>query len=285
MSTLERNFAELDTEPAGVGDAAKAADNFNVPAVPTPEQAKVVVQPDSSPWSLENFTKMQERAARSAREWQACCVPGPAFRSTMAWEPFGRSKSRIHLIRQDIVFQYAIDDEGQYVFSLYADASIEITDGGEPLFQGYVTTSDAGALLFVMEDAEGNEVAVSNSYRIELTADGDVILGHGQHAYLYDYDEEGNLLGMFDGDGNEYGVEWDEDGNYTISDAYGNTGEFYADGSYYLYDEEGNVFDEGGLFGEYDGDEEAAFDEEGDSDEEGDESWQGEDTEEETSGE
>jgi hypothetical protein len=139
---------------------------------------------------------------------------------------------------------------------------------GEEILQGYLAISDAGALMIVGEDTDGNQYVVSNGYALGLTVDGDVIMGYGEHMYFYDYDEDGNFVSLTDGDDNQYDVETDEDGSFYITDAYGNTGEFYADGSYDVYDEAGNVFDEGALFGENDDDDEFAFDE-GDDDDAG----------------
>lgn len=262
LTLFHFGFAQ-DDDSSGVEGAADAADNLNVSAVPTQEQAQSAVDTPPNSDTQAYFDNVGTGGAEINND---LAIASP-------------SRKVMHPpIRQahEVIYE-STNDKGE-VLSVYGDYSVVVSDSEGEYFHGYVTVDAAERLMIVGTGINGNQYAIyaDSGYRIGLTADGDVLLGTNDFWYLYDYDEDGNFLGMSDSEGNEYDVAADEDGNYTITDADGNTGEFYADGSYGVYDADGNLFDEGGLFGEYDGD---------DADEEAEEGSWDENTDEETSGE
>lgn len=241
---VEQDGANL----GGVGEVAKAADNLNVSAVPTQEQAQSAVD---TPLNADTQAYFDNAGGVGAAV------------NNLGVEASASRKAQHTPIRQanEVIYERT-NDKGE-VLSVYADYSLVVSDSEGEYFHGYVTLDAAERLMVVGSAINGNQYAIyaDSGYRIGLTADGDVLMGTNDFWYIYDYDEDGNFLGMTDSEENEYDVAVDDDGNYYITDADGNTGEFYADGSYDVYDEEGTVFDEGALFGDNDNDLEMGFDE------------------------
>jgi hypothetical protein len=126
---------------------------------------------------------------------------------------------------------------------------------GEAWFRGYVGMSSGdGHIVIAGADSDGNHFVLDNGSVLGLLADGNVLMGNPTRWYTYDYDKDGNFVGLTDGDGNNYSVETAGDGSTTITDAAGDIGDFNADGSYDIKDPAGDVLDQGALFGENDGD-------------------------------
>jgi hypothetical protein len=239
LTAFHFGFAQ-DDDSSGVGGAADAADNLNVSAVPSQEQAQSAVNTPPSSDTQSYFDNAGGGGAVVNNEYAR-----------------GTRKARHAPVKQagEVIYENR-NDKGE-VLKIYADFSLVYSDAEGEYFQGYLTVDTAERLMIVGTHIDGTQFAiyVDSGYRIGLTPDGDVLMGTGDFWYIYDYDEDGNFLGMSDSDGNEYDVEFDEDGSIYIIDADGNEGDFYADGSYELYDEDGNFLDEGALFGEDDGDE------------------------------
>jgi hypothetical protein len=257
------------SEPAGVGEVAKAADNFNVPAVLTPQDEDMAVSAlarrlFNSPADLMN-PQIQMRFQSEKMNLSLLRTVNQNIERVKRLMDGGGSKPKRMPLGQtpsgDILAQVTDDTSGD-VLTVFTDYSVVMADAkGETYFDGYIAGESAESLMIIGQDTDGNQYAISNGDVIGLTTTNDVFLGSGDHLYYYDYDEDGNFVSLTDSDGNDYDVAADEDGNVYITDTYGNTGEFYADGSYDVYDEEGTVFDEGALFGDNDNDLEMGFDE------------------------
>lgn len=243
---------DVAPEPAGVGEVAKAADNFSVAAVPTPEQAQTVLNSPPAVSALEqaaaNFDEEGMLRAMGVQIFSNRPIFNVEHRSFIAKRTPPRQTPSGEVLTQ-------LDDPSGAILTVFSDYSLVAADAkGEVFFEGYIAGDSVESLIIVGEDTQGTQYALSHGDVFGLTAEGDVFLGSGEHLYYYDYDEDGNFVSLTDSDGNEYDVAADEDGNVYITDADGNTGEFYADGSYDVYDAEGNVFDEGALFGDNDND-------------------------------
>ena len=247
---VEQDWANVE----GVGEIAKTADNFNVSAVPSQEEAKAVV---TSPPAISAL----EQAAANFDEDGMLRAMGVQIFSN---RPIKYDESQRSFIAKRIpprqtpsgeVLLQLDDPSSGAVLTVFTDYTLVEADAkGEVIFQGYIAGESVESLMIVGQDTEGTQYALSRGDAIALATDGNVFLGSGDHFYLYNYDKEGNFVGLTDGDGNEYAVETTDDGGYTITDGAGDIGDFNPDGSYDIKDPAGDVLDQGALFGPNDGD-------------------------------
>jgi hypothetical protein len=236
---------------AYVGGIAQAADNFNVSAVPTQEQAQDLVEAPKGTEELgledaELLRQVGPKAFAEIQQVQKSITPALFKRSLTIM--------KVRPPRQGDILVQITDDNGD-VLTVFTDSSVVAADvEGAVFFEGYVVGESAATLMIVGQDADGYQYAVINGVVIGLTATNVVFLGSGDHFYFYVYDEDGNFAGLFDSDDNDYAVETTHDGGFTITDPAGDTGNFNPDGSYDILDQAGEVLDQGVLFGENDDD-------------------------------
>jgi hypothetical protein len=122
----------------------------------------------------------------------------------------------VTLRRQTGDIIYESSNDGGDVLTVFEDYSlVAITAEGEEYFHGYLALNSAGSIIMVGTDVKGYQYVFDSDYMIGLTVNGNVFMGISEFLYFYDYDADGNI------------------------------GEFYADGIYAIYDEDGNVLEEG----------------------------------------
>ncbi len=249
-------------EPAGVGEIAKAADNFNVPAILTPQDADRAVLALQQRFfkSPGDFMNEQNRLNFENEKFSigSLLTVSQKIEQVKRILNGGSSKPKRMPVNQtpsgDILVQFTDDSSGD-VLTLFTDYSVVMADAkGETFFEGNFGEDSSQSLIIVGHDTEGNQYAFSNGDVIGSTVGGDVFLGNGDHIYFYDYNDVGDFVGLTDGDGNEYAVETTDDGGFTITDVAGDVGDFNVDGSYDIKDPAGDVLDQGALYGENDDD-------------------------------
>jgi hypothetical protein len=249
-------------EPAGVGEIAKAADDFNVPALLTPQDEDRAVSALArrlfkSPADFMN-PQIQMRFQNEKMNLSMLRTVNQNIERVKRVMEGGSSQPKRMPLGQtpsgDILAQVTDDSSGD-IMTVFTDYSVVMADAKEEtFFEGYIAGESAETLMILGQDTDGNQYALSNGDVIGLTASNDVFLGGGDHLYFYDFGEDGNFVGLTDSDGNNYEVETAADGSTTITDAAGDIGDFNADGSYDIKDPAGDVLDQGALFGENDGD-------------------------------
>jgi hypothetical protein len=235
--------AESET---GVEGIAAAADDFDVPAQPTPEKAQAVVNVKPVlPAFLAHYKPQSVSLDRFAR-----------FRVLQNPMKLQTTPKQMRSYRQcgEVIFEMT-DSTGSLTLTAFKDNCVEVVDAQQvTLFTGYFGRLADSRVILVLTDDSDNQYALHNDHLIGLTADGDVLLGSSLVTYTYDYDKGGNFLGLTDSEGNDYDLSVDDDGNIVITDTDGNTGEFHKDGTFAISDEAGKTLEEGDLFGDNEAD-------------------------------
>jgi hypothetical protein len=170
---------DTSTEPAGVGEIAKTADNFNVPAVLTPQDEDMAV----STLARRLFTsptdpmdpQIQMRFQSEKRNLSLLRTVNQNIERVKSLMDGGGSIPKRMRLGQtpsgDLLAQVADDSSGD-VLTVFTDYSVIAAHAKwAAFFQGHIAGQSAASLMIFGKNTDGNQYALSHGYVPSLRPD------------------------------------------------------------------------------------------------------------------